>query len=33
MKPHTKVLIRTLIRVCKGAIAAIEDWLKEAEKA
>jgi hypothetical protein len=33
MKPHTKVLIRTLIRVAKGALAAIEDWLKEAEKA
>ncbi|MFM2005876.1 MAG: hypothetical protein RLZZ09_1531 [Pseudomonadota bacterium] len=33
MKPHTKVLIKTLIRVAKGAISALEDWMKEAEKA
>lgn len=33
MKPHTKVMLRTIIRCLKGALAAVEDWMKEAEKA
>ena len=30
MKPHTKALHETLLRCCKGIIAAWERWLKEA---
>jgi hypothetical protein len=33
MKPHTKVLHETLLRCCKGIIAAWEKWLKEAQAA
>ena len=33
MKPHTKTLIKSLLRCAKGMIAALDEWLKEAEKA
>lgn len=33
MKPHTRRLIETLIRLSKGMLTALEAWLKETEAA